>query len=396
MNVEQRGKDVYRLTISGGYDYDDKQIKLRRTVNASSKKELKKLMTRFQNDYDNGLIGDSAGLTVYGMCKAVLDEYLSIDIAPTTLSGYQTILNRIQPTIGKMKLSKITQRDVQKYIKSLATTETAVSIKRRKKDPTIEPVYLSTKTIRSTYSFLHECFEVGGIWGNLGINPCNRIKLPKTHKKESKALNLDNMPIFIQGLDNLDLDTKVLFELATFCGLRRSEILGLETKHIKDGFIEINQTRHYTKGETIIKDPKTTKSRRTIALPGFINNDIKTLIKEHAEKRLRYGGHYGYSSFLILDDLGEPLKPNRCNDRLSRYLNKLGIEHISFHELRHTHATMINYFGKDLTEISQQLGHSNLTTTLNVYTHMFDEVSHSSKGIALDFDNYFSKVKEIK
>jgi integrase len=98
------------------------------------------------------------------------------------------------------------------------------------------------------------------------------------------------------------------------------------------------------------------------------------------------------SSFLIHDKFGEPLRPDLYSYRLKTYLTKHDIEHITLHELRHTHATMLNYFGKDLVEISDQMRHAQLSTTLDVYTHMFEDSTQSSKNIAVDFDNYYNKV----
>lgn len=223
-------------------------------------------------------------------------------------------------------------------------------------------------------------------------NPCTHVKLPKQKKADKRTLTATELPIFIKNLDTLDMDTRVMFELALFLGLRRSEVLGLTFSHVHDDYIDINATRHKVDGKNIVQETKTTSSTALIALPKFLSEDIEKLKKYHEDEKLRLGELYdGTSDYLILSPEGKPIHQSRANDRVHKYARDIGIDPISFHELRHTYASMINNFGADITELASQMRHSDATTSLSIYTHMLESVSDSSKKFASKIENFYTE-----
>ena len=140
--------------------------------------------------------------------------------------------------------------------------------------------------------------------------------------------------------------------------------------------ISINKTRHFVEGKEIIQDTKTEKSRRNLAIPDLVADHIKALIDKHHAIR------YEHTDWLIQDGFGQPMNPGVLTNHILSFEKKNGLPHISVHGLRHTFASMLNSEGIDIARISAELGHSNITTTLNVYTHVFGGASASSRGIA--------------
>ena len=104
--------------------------------------------------------------------------------------------------------------------------------------------------------------------------------------------------------------------------------------------------------------------------------EIKALIDKHHAIR------YEHTDWLIQDGFGQPMNPGVLTNHILSFEKKNGLPHISVHGLRHTFASMLNSEGIDIARISAELGHSNITTTLNVYTHVFGGASASSRGIA--------------
>ena len=165
----------------------------------------------------------------------------------------------------------------------------------------------------------------------------------------------------------------------------RSELknLGVDTnisqamlKQLDQVFVSINKTRHYVDGKEIIQDTKTEMSRRNLAIPDMVAEHIAQLIEKH------HAIQYDHTDWLIQDGFGQPMNPGSLTNHITRIEKNNGLPLISVHGLRHTFASMLNSEGIDIARISAELGHSNITTTLNVYTHVFGGATASSRGIA--------------
>lgn len=384
MYVKQgKNKGTYYLTITRGTDVTGRKIRYNRTVHASGKRELEREKNRFIRDVENGVCSTRkrGKYTLLELCQYVYGTYFFVSSKETTLKGYRNIIKRISNfPISSAKANKIKPMDIQKFIRDMQS-------KNGSKDG------YSPKTIKSTISFVSACYEqiLGQIDG-IYDNPCKHIKLPKNEKSNKRTLSSKELPIFIQNLSTLDCDTAVMFELALFLGLRRSETLGLTFSDVKDGYIDVNKTRHSLDGEILIQTTKTHNSTALIALPDFLAEDIKKLKEYHEAEKIRLGSLYdGTSDFLILSPEGKPIHEGRANGRLHKYAKDIGIAPISYHELRHTYASMINNFGADITELASLMRHADATTSLSIYTHMLESVSDSSKKFANKIENFYNK-----
>lgn len=126
-------------------------------------------------------------------------------------------------------------------------------------------------------------------------------------------------------------------------------------------------------------------SATLVFLPDFVLNDIKALIAKHNAVE------YEHTDYLIQDGYGKPLNPTTLTAAIYRIEDKAGLPHVSPHDLRHTFASMLNANGVDIAMISRELGHSNIGITLNTYTHVFGNISESSRGIADALNSKFDK-----
>jgi integrase len=190
------------------------------------------------------------------------------------------------------------------------------------------------------------------------------------------------MQRFLIALDKQRRDISVGYKLCLMCGLRRGEVLGLKEEDISVPFrqISINKTRYIVEGQQHIQPTKTARSHRRLALPASLAEEIALLIEEH------HAQEWYHSDFLIQDAFGDPLSPSVFSSLIREIAPG-----ITVHGLRHTFATLLNAQDVDLAQISAELGHSNLTTTLNIYTHVFGDVTSSSRGIADTVEGIFYK-----
>lgn len=147
----------------------------------------------------------------------------------------------------------------------------------------------------------------------------------------------------------------------------------------------ISKTRHHIDGKDVVQGTKTEKSHRTLAIPDFIIADIVALIEKNNSVP------YEHTDYLIQDGFGKPLGPSCLTQHLPRLEKAAGLPNVSLHDLRHTFASMLNNAGVDIAMISRELGHSNLTTTLNVYTHVFGNINDSSRNIADSLNEKFDR-----
>ena len=189
------------------------------------------------------------------------------------------------------------------------------------------------------------------------------------HKRDGAEIAL-----LFEALEKEPFQWRMFITLAITTGLRRGELVGLEWKHIDldNGTIEVKQSiAMRIKGEAIITEPKTKKSKRRISLPDALIEQLKEYYLYARKIRLQMGDMWagGDHFFVFCNPDGKPLhqKPQYLHFR--RFLKNNGLRHIRFHSLRHTSATLLISQGVLAKIISERLGHASITTTMNVYGH---------------------------
>ena len=319
----------------------------------------------------------SSEYTIYSLISTVWGNVIK-NKSPNTIDGYNACKKRIFDTMDDVNVNDLSPRFIQKWIDKLSDTYTLSNGTKRKYAP---------KTIRATYSVLSRCCSIAVLWDILPSNPCHDVIIPNNTRKSNRILSPSELAIFINNLDTLPKDSKVMFELALFCSLRRGEVLAIEDKPVGDRIL-IDKARYRTKdGTDFIKEPKTSSGKRYCAVPDFVKQDIADLRKYHSSEKKRLGAAWINSKYLIKGEDGSPLSPNAVNRRLRVYVKRIGIEHISYHQLRHTYASIVASEGTDLVTLSRLMGHANKSTTLSIYTHLFQDDAEIGRDVANTFDD---------
>lgn len=277
-----------------------------------------------------------------------IDEYCEMNsniLSPSTIVGYRNIQKKSIDDIAEIRLDKLSANRIQKWINDLSAKKSA-------------------KTVKNCYGLISAiirqfCPE----------NIPQNIKLPQMKKPQNRALTESEIKLLLSSIDGNEIEVPIL--LALWLGLRKSEILALEWSNIdfKNHTIEIkNALVRNENGEYVLKPPKTVDSERTLKLPKFIEQKIKTL-----------------------PIAGERIFPQleKClNTRFFRLSHKLGIN-CKFHDLRRIMATL----GVKLN-ISDKLmmargGWSNPQTMKNIYQMALAEDSKAADEV---IDNYMMKL----
>lgn len=352
--IEYIDKKKARLIISVGGRKDRKRVY--KTITYKGKKDAE----RQHDDFKRLVL--SEGLPDDITVKELLDWYIStsegMGARPTTIQGYKSTAKRLNSAFGGVKAGALTTYRIEKDI----------ALNRE----------FSPKTVKNTVSLLSSAYKKAVASGMLTSNPCENVQIPKQDKKEITILHPNDVQLFLAALDGEPFDFKVACELALFCGLRRSEVLGLTESSISDlnNIIMITQGRHRISYADKVTEPKTSKSRRAVAVPPGVMQDIKTLIHRHRNSE------FPCCEYLLQDGFGEPMKPHYLTEHIGIFERNNGLPHVSFHGLRHTHASMLNRNGVDIARISAQLGHSQIGVTMNTYMHLFGSDLQSTQAIA--------------
>lgn len=334
-----------------------------KTVTYSGKRDLERQYREFEDKVKHNPLID---VSVEDLVSSYIDGRKVLGIKDTTLNGYRNEAKRIYNRFEGIQAAELTPYHIQDFITDM------------KEGKTDEKKKYSAKTIANTITLLSSAYENAVRLGQLSRNPCKLVQLPKKDAPEIDIFADEQIVVFLDALKSQRRDYSVGYKLALFCGLRRSEILGLREEHINISFktLTVTETRHKVKGEDVVQTPKTKKSARTLAIPDALVREIAQLIWDH------HNLQYEHTDYLIQDGFGQPMSPSALTTQIYRIEESCGLPPVSLHDLRHTFTSMLNSKGVDIARISAELGHSNISTTLNIYTHVFGDASASSRGIA--------------
>lgn len=213
--------------------------------------------------------------------------------------------------------------------------------------------------------------------GILDSNPADRVERPKKEKFTGSIYNANELEELFHLVKGDPIELGVI--LAAFYGLRRSEVVGLKWDAID--FNKKTITIRHTVTETCIdgksimihKDrTKTKSSHRTLPLVAPFENLLLKIKDDQEMNRRLCGKSYcqDYTDYIYVNELGELVKPGYITQHFPLLLEKYGMKRIRFHDLRHSCASLLYANGVSLKEIQEWLGHSDISTTSNIYTHL--------------------------
>ncbi len=246
---------------------------------------------------------------------------------------------------------------------------------------------LSPKTIKHYHAFISSIMERAVKWGIIDSNPCHKVDSPKVTKKEIECLTTEQAIIFLEKLSAEPLEYQAIFNILLFTGIRRGELMGLEWSDIdfKNQTISIKRTSQYTAQKGIYTDTtKTEQSKRTVSAPDTLINLLARYKWEQSQNRAALGDKWIYTDRLFTKWNGEPMHPNTPYTYLQKLLKKYNLPKVSLHSFRHTNATIMINSGTDIRTVSGRLGHSQTSTTLNIYAHLIQKADRAAADVVSD------------
>lgn len=300
-----------------------------------------------------------------------IDKWLEghkIDIAESTYRSYAIVNQRIKAyfTPFELKLSEVKASDIREYYNYLI-------------DGDDDSDGVSKHTVQKHHANLKQIFKVAVDDDLITDNPMDKIKRPKKEKYEPDYYNSEEISKLFKAFSEDEYE--ICIYLAVNYGLRRSEILGLRWKDIdfkknvisiKQSLLEIlDEDGHYTL--VLNKELKTKASRRDLKL----TKEMKQLLIKEKAKQDNYkkicGSSYNteWEGYVCRRPTGEIIRPNSLTDRFRTKLKTCELRKIRFHDLRHTCASILINNGAEAKDLQYWMGHSTITTTMNIYGHLF-------------------------
>ena len=219
--------------------------------------------------------------------------------------------------------------------------------------------------------------------GIITDNPCKNVTVVRFEQKERDIYSLNELKDILAALEKeAPLQYLAYFALTAYLGLRRGEVLGLEYKDFDFGAetVHIVRTSNYRNKATGIYTgtPKTKSSCRTLFVPKNVQDVVKALHREMLKQRANIGDQWVETDRLFITWNGEPMHPNTPYTWLQRFCEERGLPFKGLHSFRHAFATQTITNGVDIATVSSLLGHSQTSTTLNIYTHSVQAVNRKA------------------
>ena len=201
-------------------------------------------------------------------------------------------------------------------------------------------------------------------------NPCEGVELPKLKKYQASIYDADGIRTVLDAARNTSIYPLVL--LAVSVGLRRGELCGLKWEHIDlDGkVIHIQENRVMAYGEAITKEPKTASGKRDICIGEEVVSALRAAYAQYCSNRAVYGKAFLDEGYVICQEDGKPYRPDSLTQKWERFVRANNLPAIRLHDLRHSNASALIAAGVSPKVVQERLGHSDVTTTLNIYTHI--------------------------
>lgn len=245
---------------------------------------------------------------------------------------------------------------------------------------------LASKTVKHYHSFISSVLSKAVKWGYIKNNPCDRVDPPRLERKQINCFNTEQAKIFLKGLSEECLKYRVIFSILIYTGLRRGELLGLEWSDInfEKKTMSISRTSVKIRSKGIITDTtKNEYSIREISISDELIELLKEYYKEQQELKSKLGDLWVDTNRICIKDDGRPMGVGTPYGILQKLINKYNLPQVSLHSLRHTNATIMIESGTDLKTTSDRLGHSQASTTMNIYVHQIKSSNeHAAENIS--------------
>jgi integrase len=356
-SIYQTADGQWRGSVTVGHTPDGKQQ--RKYVRGRTRAEVSRKIATLVTDLQRGLPVASSSPTVGAFLDMWLEDVVRVKNRQRTYEAYGTIVRvHLTPALGKIKLEKLTAAQVQ------------TMLNRAKANGARGRQLINIRAV------LRAALNQAMRWDLVYRNVATLTDAPKPDDFQAKPLAAADVSTFLQAAKGDRLEA--LWMATVWLGLRQGEVFGIRWADLDldAGSVRIQKQIQVTgKGETKqvqLVDTKTEKSRRTLPLPAPLVTSLRKHRKEQLTEQLLAGPRWkgGEWGLVFCTTIGTPLDQSNVTKRYRELLTAAGLEIRRFHDLRHSTGTYLAANGVHPRTIMEILGHSQISTTMNTYTHV--------------------------
>lgn len=368
--ITKKGKERFKVDLYLGIDDKTGEIVRLRKGGFNTKKEAEVYASRKKYEYDQEIadIDKKRFKEVYDLW---FTQY-ELNVKPNTYIQQLQIANKhILPEFENYYIDKIDVMQCQKIVNKWYSNYTKSA---------------------NLVSITSRIFKLGIALGHCKANPMEKVSRPKnTHKVEydSPFYKKDELNLFLKHTqENESLQDYVMFRVFAFTGLRKAELIGLtwDSIDLKHKKLKVDKVYVPTKDGHVYQEPKNNSSRRIISVDQETINLLKRWKVEQREKLFAFGLKVDDSSPVFTRSSSIlPISDKYPNDVLNRIIKEGELNDITIHGFRHTHCSLLFDAGIEMSEVKDRLGHSSITTTMNIYNHVTKRKRDESADIFASF-----------
>ena len=353
-NIRKRSDGRWEGRYTAGYDPQTGK-RIIKNVLGKTQAEVKAKLAKALEDCKELDVVRTDEYTVAEWLRLWYDLYAEPNVRPTTAASYRRSIElHVIPRIGDIKLNRLTSRELQKLYKDLLENGRLREVQKEKNPG------LSNSTVRGIHMMLHNALDRAVKERLILRNPTEDCIIPKLEKKEMKILHPEDMKAYLTAAERRGVLPMFYLELVS--GVRKGELVALlwDDLDMERRTISVSkQALSRPGGEIVVNRPKTENSIRAVSIP---QEAVDLLVEEHKK-------HPDNPYMFPSPKTGGMYYPDSVVNLHKKLLQDAGLEHIRFHDLRHTFATMALQNGVDVKTVSSMLGHYDAGFTLRTYTH---------------------------
>lgn len=359
-SIIRRGKKSWRLKFDTGADMLTGKRQTAYVTVKGTKQDAQQELTRRLAALDAGSFVAPTKTTLAEWLDQWLDENTTISGKTKERYG-ELIEGQVKPHLGRVLVQKLRPAQIQKWHTHLLKNGA------RKGGP------LHARTVGHAHRVLNKAMSDAMKLELVPRNVVAVVAAPKVEDTEMEILSAPQIAEVMTGICDHALSPIVVVALGT--GMRRGELLALRwiDVNLDAATLRIERALEETKeGGLRFKPPKTAYGKRTITLPATVVSMLRTYRRQQLELRIVLGlGKFASDALVFSQVDGTPRSPRRLTKQWSEAVEQLDLPKVSFHALRHTHASALIAHGVDVLTISRRLGHGSAAITLRIYSHIF-------------------------
>jgi integrase len=340
----------------------------RRTKSCTTKKEAQAVLSSWLVEARSGSLAMRDSRTVADVLSTWLETYASRLSGNTQQMYEKDVMLHIVPHLGHIKVQALTPEHVLTWLTTLRASG------------------LGRVSREMAHNRLKQALDQSVSLGTITRNVARLVPLPPEDTRPTEALHVWTEEQALRFLEVADTHHPCgpIFRVTLATGMRIGEALALSWDDVSwdQGLVRVRQTLTVIKGALILGPPKTPHSVRDVRL----EQDVLDVLREHKtrqnEQRLRLGAAWRDHGLVFVTSVGTPFYPTYVRHVYRALVKEAGVPHIRIHDHRHTHATWAVKEGIDYKTLSERLGHKDISTTLQRYTHS-DTATHRDAGDTL-------------